>query len=298
MNRKFRKVAMLSAMALLSSQASAALLLGSGASGNTTLVQIDTVAQTVTTVGDPGEYGPEIQLTPDASTVLMTDTSGNLWSIDPSDGSNLGSTTIIFPDTPDDNENTATALEFVGGTLYAAFDRAGPETNPGYLGTINPATGATTGIGTLTGMNAPAGGLAYSGGTMYAVSSANSEFSQLYTVNLATGAATLVSDITFGGNQVEAMTALAIVDGVAYTKSNDTTGGVDENVLYSLDLNTGELTEVFDMGQYVVALTTATATTGGTGEASAIPTLPQWAMIIMALVLATFGASRLRQHKA
>jgi len=297
MNHNFRKLAILSTMALLSSQANAAQLFGSGSSSDTTLYQIDTVAQTVTAVGDMGEYGPEIQLTPDASTVLMTDTSGNLWSIDPNDGSNLGSTAISFPDTPNDNENTATALEFVGTTLYAAFDQAGPESGPGYLGTINPATGSTTGIGTLTGMNAPAGGLAYSSGTMYAVSSANSEFSQLYTINLVTGAATLVSDITFGSSQVEAMTALVIVDGTAYTKSNDSTGGVDVNFLYSLDLNTGELTELFDMGEFVVALTIGTATAAD-AESSPVPTMTQWAMIIMALVLVGFGASRLRRHTA
>ncbi len=125
----------------------------------------------------------------------MQDVNGSIWSVNPITAVNYGPTVVSFPDTPNDNERTATALEYVGDTLYAAFENPGPETGPGFLGTLNPATGATTGIGVLTGMNAPAGGFAYWNETMYAVSSADSRFFQLYTINLATGDA-LVADIT------------------------------------------------------------------------------------------------------
>lgn len=244
---------------------------------------IDTDGPTVTLLGNGGgSYGPEIQLTPDGSTLLIATTSSELVHVSPTTGTQTGVVTVVYPTlpAPHDDLNVSTAMEYVGGTLYAAFDESGPETGPGYLGTINPANGATTAIGELTGMNAPAGGLAYSNGVMYAVSSANSVFSQLYTVDLATGAATLIADITYQGAQVEAMTALAIVDGVAYTKSNDTTGGVDNETLYTIDLSSGALTPVFDMGQFIIALTNAQ-----TEQAEAIPTMGTWGFIVLVVGL-------------
>ncbi len=298
MKNVLRSFWIVAALLPLSITANAALLFGHDRDSN--LFLIDTVAQTATLVGDMGlgNRAPELELTPDGATLVLPDNEELVWSVDPATGANSGSIAISFPDTPADNEDTVTALEYVGNTLYAAFDQAGPETGPGYFGTLNPATGATTGIGTLTGMNAPTGGLAYSDGTMYAVSSANSEFSQLYTINTATGAATLVADITLSGNQVEAMTALAIIDGVAYTKANDIVGGTDQETLYSLDLITGALTELFNMGENVVALSRGEEFETERAATQAVPTTSQWAMILLTLLLVSFGVRRLTQRRA
>jgi hypothetical protein len=297
MKTVLRTFAILAALSTLSFTANAALLLGHDARNN--LFMVDTVTQSVTLVGSMGleSRSPELEFTPDGASLVFPNTNGTVSTVDPTTATVTGSTAISFPDTPDDNENTATALEYVGNTLYAAFDRAGPETNPGYLGTLNPATGATTGIGTLTGMDAPAGGFAYSNGTMYAVSSANSRFSQLYTIDMSTGAATLIADITLNGNQVEAITALVIADGVAYTKANDDVGGTDQETLYSLDLTTGALTELFSMGERLVALASVSGTDAAV-TTSAIPTASQWALVLLVLVLATFGLRHLTRRRA
>ena len=136
---------------------------------------------------------------------------------------------------------------------------------------------------------------AYWNDTLYATSSADSRFSYLYTINLATGEATEVAPITLAGEPVEAMSALEIVDGVAYTKSNDRynpTNGIAPQSLYTLDLTTGELTELFDMGVFIVALTRGDAVAH-----SAVPVASTWALISLVLLLAVFGVQRLgRRH--
>ncbi|MCB1699536.1 MAG: hypothetical protein KDI14_01675 [Halioglobus sp.] len=291
MTNYLRPLSLLAVIVTLSIEAHAASFY---ASSRDNLYLIDTDAQTTTLVGSLGTLGPEIQLTPDEATILLPDRSGNLLSFDSATAASTGSVAINFPSNPP-NMNTATALEYVGSTLYASFDQAGPESDPGLLGTLDPATGATTAIGTLTGMNAPSGGFAYDGGTMYAVSSANSEFSELYTINLGTGAATKIANITFGGAQVEAMTALVIVDGVAYTKSNDTTGGVDQQMLYSLDLATGQLTEVFDTGQDLVAFTSAPPVPAAPpASTTPVPTISAYGLVLTMLGLLLIAGRRLR----
>ena len=103
-----------------------------------------------------------------------------------------------------------------------------------------------------------------------------------------------IADITLGGDQVEAMTALTIVDGIAYTKSNDTTGGTDQDTLYRLDLTSGALTPVYTMtaGNFV-GLTSAASPT-----AQSIPVMPGWALAFLGALLAGLGLTRLRKHNA
>jgi hypothetical protein len=263
---------------LVTSQAHAAILYGhnSDLQGGTGfgLYRIDTVAQTVTLVGADAcrtDSGPDIQLSPDESTIYMSrpgwirsnrpPEAPSLFLIDPTTGLNTGTLNLSgFPGTTD----TPTALEFVGSTLYASFHEAGPEDIDGILGTLDLSTGAITPIGPMTGMNRPTGGLHYVGGTMYAVSATDNNDSRLFTVDLNTGAATLVAPITLGGVQQELATALAYADGKMYTLLN-----YDTN-LYSVDLSTGFLTLEFDLGVWMNSLTSEFRTIDLTIEAAEI----------------------------
>jgi hypothetical protein len=274
-----------------SSSALGAQLLGmvQGNPGN--LVRIDTAAQTSTVLGSISVTGgfngcPDIELSPDGTSLVCAPPEADLQFFSAANGSALRSTPIAYPAAPEAFD-VSTALEYVGTTLYASFDVAGPETNPGSLGTIDPQTGATTLVGVLTGMNAPTGGLAYDGTTLYAISSANTVFSELYTVNRGTGAATKIADVTLNGQRVEAMTALVIADGVAFTKSNDTTGGTNRETIYSINLATGVLTPVYTTTFNFSTLTSAVATVAT--PAVSVPVGTQWMLAMLALLLAGTG---------
>jgi hypothetical protein len=253
------------AFLLVTSHAHAALLYGHGNldffDPDGDLYQIDTVAQTVTLVGvDPARSssGPDIQISPDNSTIYMSrpgwDNSG-LFLIDPSTGLNTGTLDLSgFPSFIDEfgilrTTDTATALEFVGSTLYASFHEAGPEIYDGILGTIDLSTGLITPIGEMTGMNRPTGGLSYVDNTMYAVSSTFNNDSRLFTVDLGTGVSTLVGNLTLDGWQQQSATALVFADDTMYTLLNG-----DAN-LYSVDLSTGAMTMEFDLGVEMNSLT-------------------------------------------
>lgn len=239
--------------------AESANLFGHGYYGDDSLYMIDPVAQTVTLVGVAAEerYGPDIQFDPSANTIYMSQTAweegeedtvvGNLLLIDPSTGLNVDSLALSgFPE----SAHTPTALEFVGSTLYGSFHESGPESGDGILATINTSTGSIIEIGAMTGMNRPAGGLSYVGGIMYTVSATDNNDSALFSINLGTGAATLIGNLTLDGMQKEAATALAYTNGKMYTVLND-----ESTFLYSIDLGTGVLTEEFDMGVDMNSLT-------------------------------------------
>jgi hypothetical protein len=276
-----------------STSAMGAVLLGMERGNPGNLVRVDTTAQTSTVLGpitvtDGFNGCPDIDLAPDGTFVVCAPPDGSLQRFSAVNGSALGSTPIAYPTSPE-IFNVSTALEYVGSTLYAAFDVAGPEIDPGALGTINPQTGATTLVGVLTGMNAPAGGLAYNGTTLYAVSSADSVFSELYTVNLATGAATKIANITLNGQQVWAMTALTIEGGVAFTKSNRTEGGTNPQTIYSLNLATGALTPVYTTTFNFSTLTSAGFTPQTQTQAVLVPVGTPWVLATLALLLAAVG---------
>lgn len=236
------------------------------------LYKIDTAAQTVTLLSaDPAreDSGPDIQMSPDNSTIYMSralwwdDTiDESMFLIDPATGLNTGTLSLSgFPRYIDSGGSPAiagvpTALEFVGETLYASFHESGPEDYNGILGTIDLNTGAITAIGEMTGMHRPTGGLAYVAGTMYAVSATDNNDSRLFTVNLSTGAATLVGNLTLGGVQQETATALAYADGTMYTVLADS----QDTNLYSVDLGTGALTLEFDLGVRMNSLTAGSDT--------------------------------------
>ncbi len=255
------------------------------------LYRINTVTQTVTEVGtDPlrESSGPEIQINPSGNTIYMSqagsERSDDMLLINPSTGMNTGTLSLSgFPG----NTNTATAMEFVGNTLYAAFHQGGPEAPDGILGTINTTTGAITEIGPMTNMNRPTGGLAYVNGTMYAVSATDNNDSRLFTINLSTGAATLVGNLTLDSTQQQSATALTYADGKLYTvlygESTD---------LYSINPATGELTVEFDSGVLVNSLTTVQET-----SPKSIPTLNEWGMIVFSLLMGSAAIFIMRKQK-
>jgi len=171
-----------------------------------------------------------------------------LFLIDPTTGLTIGTTQLLgFPSFIDEYgevqvTDSTTAMAFVGSTLYASFSKYGYGEHTMILGTIDLSTGEITEIGKMTGMNMmPTGGLEYVGGIMYAVS-AGTGLSSLYTINLDTGAATLVAPITLNDDQIRGATALAFADGKMYTLINRAAE------LYSVDLITGVLTEEFNLG--------------------------------------------------
>ncbi len=250
----------LSAATLAGPPASAVTLFGHG-DFDGVLYSIDTDTMVVTGLNAPNTErdccGPEIQISPNGSTIYWSTTDfddfpQSLVSIDPVTG--LTTDSLMLSGHPLDEignlTDTLTALEFVGNTLYGSAHDAGPETRPGVLVTVDLATGAMTEIGHMTGMNRPTGGMAWTGQTMYAVTATNNNDSSLFTIDLATGEATLVTPLTIGGAATDTVTGLAYVDGVMYAVTNRGT-----NDLYSIDLATGEMTALFNMGLSVNSLT-------------------------------------------
>ena len=239
------------------------------------LYRIDTVAQTVTAVGnDPARdsSGPEIQLNPTGTAIYMSQANDDMFLINPATGLNTGSLSLSgFPD----STNTVTAMEFVENTLYGSFHQSGPESNDGILGTINTSTGAITEIGAMTGMNRPTGGLSYVNGVMYAVSSTDNNDSRLFTVNLVNGAATLIGNLTLNSVQQQSASALTYADGKLYTVLY----GQSTN-LFSINPATGELTVEFDTGVSLNSLTTAL-----NSSSASIPTLSEWGMVLMIILI-------------
>ena len=270
--------------ATFGSQAEAAILYGHGHFDHT-LYQIDTSSQSVTSIGTGvNRQGPEIEFTPDGSSILFSDRFGpdKLSSINPANGQTASS--VIFSGFPLDQNgtqtNAITGLEYVGSTLYGSAHQAGPESTPGELVTVNTSTGALTTIGTMTNMDRPTGGMDFFNGIMYAVTSTNNNDSALFTINLGTGAASLVASLTIGGVQTETVSGLASAGGSMYALHSRFPG--DTN-LYSVNLTTGAMTVAFDMGKPMNALT---AHSGQVPEPTTIA--------IFSLGLFGFGVARRR----
>lgn len=226
--------------------ASADLLYAHGKS-DSTLYEIDLVAETVTAVGTDPRSGPEIELSPDGSEILFSTKFAEILSIDPTTGLTTSSLALSgFPPGTD----VLTALEFDGSTLYGAAHESGVEENPGVLVTIDLGSGVLTSVGEMTGMNRPSGGMDLLGGTMYAVTSTLNSDSSLFSIDLATGAATLIAPLTIDGFEADVVSGLAGAGGTLYALQS---GGDTE--LYSVDLATGEMILVFDLEIAMNALT-------------------------------------------
>ena len=272
----------------MSAQVQAETLLGYSG-GLDTLYTIDTIIATATPVGtDNSGICSEIELGGGVVYAADTGLNTNLHSIDPLTGLVTGTLTMIFPPGGD----VLTALEFVGGTLYAGLTTEGG--GPTFLTTVNLTTGVVTMVGP-TGVLSPLGGLAYDtvSGTMYACSAGGSA-GQLFTINLATGAATLVGPITVGGNNV-GTTALEFgPSGTLYSLPN--TGARLAGHLLSVNPATGVAIDLGDLGiADMNALTTAPI--AAVVPPKAVPTLSEWVMIIMGLLLLFMAFKRMRKNR-
>ncbi len=133
-------------------------------------------------------------------------------------------------------------LEEVGGVMYAA-GFAGAFGNSLHI--LNPVTGAATPVGLFTQAE-PIGGLAYdtNTGIMYGMTTpggGGAGFSSLYTVNLGTGATTLVGNtgLRFGSLEFGP-------DGNLY--AGGTGGGAENGILYRISTATGAASFIGPMG--------------------------------------------------
>jgi len=193
--------------------------------------------------------------------------SFQLYEIDPTDGSQISVviTTGVY-----------NGMEFVDGTLYASVIDCGG--CPSDFGTVDPATGVETIIGP-TGFNAVTG-LAYdsASGTMYgSLGGGDAASGSIVTINMATGAATVVGP-------------------TGYDKVGSIEFGSDGNLYGGLTANDstapGSLILVNpSTGAATVVVTTPYSMTGlaesapGSGAQVSVPTLSQWALILLSMLL-------------
>jgi len=254
-----------------------------------TLYSIDTVSQTVTPIGSEpgGRRGPDIAIDDAGTTIYMVTTQGTLLLISPTTGLNTGSLPLSgFPVGTD----TATALEFVGSTLYGAFSRSAQMTHPVVLGTIDTTTGVISEIGSMAPpLPTPSGGLEYANSTMYTVNATYVAPSSLYTVNIASGVATEIAPLTLNGVPQKTATGLAYADNKMYLIRS--IFGAYAN-LYSVDLVTGVLTIEFDMGVALSSLTSVPQ-----ASPTPVPAWNEWGLIILLLLLIGIGCVMTRRQK-
>jgi hypothetical protein len=237
-----------------------------GQSSRGTLYVIDPVAETAFELRSSSVSGSEIQLTPDGSAVLFAERRGPLHSLNPVTGLSTSSLTLVGM--PVDTD-TLTALEFVGPTLYGAAHLAGSreQVGPGILVTIDSVTGNVTEIGPMTGMIRPTGGMAFHNGVMYAISATEYSDGKLFSVDLASGVATLIAPLTIDEAPTDNVSGLTMWNGTAYAAHCPACSG---EPLYTLDLVSGEMTPAFDLGVSMNALTAVPEPTSALQHASAL----------------------------
>jgi len=247
----------------------------------------------------------EIQISPGKTLLYAPDTEENelLHVLDPRSGSVVDSVTMSLPtsgfcadspeiacsrdvDCPDETcllSNVITALEFVGGTLYAGFTREGGA-RPSQLVAIEPATGEVTEVG-VTGVFAPLGGLAYdqTSSTLFAISAGGTP-AELFHVDRFTGAAQSIGLVTIGSLGVGGMTALTFGDdGVLYGLPNPRSERAGH--LLSLNPRTATALDLGDLG--VMRM-----------NALALPEAGSWWAVLTALAsVSAIGFARSRTKK-
>jgi hypothetical protein len=95
--------------------------------------------------------------------------------------------------------------------------------------------------------------MAFYAGVMFAISSTEYADSSLFSVDLSTGAATLIAPLTIGGAATDTVSGLAVWNGSAYALHCPACPG--DTLLYTLDLASGEMVPAFDLGVSMNALT-------------------------------------------
>ena len=230
----------------------------------TSLGTIDSVTGAGTVIGPFGHvlcYSLAIDV--DVANTIYVACAGNLYTANPTTGAlTLVGAMVPAPHYGLEIDNS--------GQLWAAANNS--------LYKVDKTNGTTTLVGAMgAGVNVPMD-LAFSpSGTLYIADGSD----KLYTVNTTTGAATLVGGLS-----------VAFIMGLMFDS-----GGTLFGVTYA---NPGSL--------YTINTTTAVATlVGGTGlnrphngsfvpAATPVPTLSQWAMIVMATLLVLIGVVAIRRQ--
>jgi hypothetical protein len=169
------------------------------------------------------------------------------------------------------------------------------------LYTINTATGAATVVGSL-GVGLPSGnGLAFLGNTLYYASSTAASGGRLYTLNQATGAATLATVMTYpatfgpntsrpAGMKFDPTTGTlfaVVVNGVPLSEAG--TGNLWS--LGTIDKTTGVVTFIGRTQNQMDGLAVVA------GAPTTVPTLSEWAQILMVAVLVVTAIWTLRRRR-
>lgn len=180
---------------------------------------------------------------------------------------------------------TVPDLAFFGNTLYG-WSRA---TNS--LSTINLATGALTSVG-ASGLAAfsQGGGLAINGAGQGFVSITGTTPGTLDSVNVATGAGTTGPAIT-GAPTTDSMLAMAFSPaGVLFAVNSNRSGSPTTNFLVTINTATGAVTSIGALPGDTDAIAFAA------GAPAPAPTLSEWALILLGLLIATIGVTAIRRR--
>jgi hypothetical protein len=259
--------------------------------------------------------------------------NGNLFTVNPATAASTLVGPILVGGAP--VSITGMAAHPVTGVLYAIVSNNSP-TNPNTLITINPATavgtlvgalgqngsdisfnsagtlfvflqGATNQLGTVniaTGLVTPLGasGLAafVSGGGM-AINGAGPAFvaehgsnGTLDTINTATGVGTAGPAMN-GGAGPEAIDAMAFsAGGVLFAVNTNRSGSPTTNSLVTINTTTGAVTTIGALPGDTDALAFAA---GGLAGSAAVPTLSEWALVALALLLGLTAAGSTGRRK-
>lgn len=194
--------------------------------------------------------------------------SFTLYEIDPTNGSQISvvSTTGAY-----------NGMEFVDGTLYASIITEGGGDSD--LATVDPATGIATIIGP-TGYSGVTG-LAYDGnsGMMYGLlGGGNAASGSLVSLNMATGAATIIGPTGFNK-----------VGSIEFGSDGNLYGGLTQNdqtapeSLILINTATGTGTVVGNTTFSISGL--AESTPGDVPVPPPVPTLSQWALILLSMLI-------------
>lgn len=268
--------------------------------------QIDSTTLVTTTLGTFAGDGttnnsPEIQLDPSGTILYTGNSCGSvLVSINTNTFAETVTTLTGMPvntttgaGNADSIHDSLGAMEFVGNTLYASTIACGPEEYDSALVTINTVTGVITEIG-FSNLAHPTTGMAYDPvtSTMYGVSGTSNNNSQFFTIDLATGTASSIQQITFNGVQVDSITGLVLgLDGGFYAVVSSDNNGLFRTNLYQLDPATGALTDLGDTGSWMVAITGPQIVAPGAAPTQ-VPTLSQWALFALISLLGIYGVRR------
>ena len=252
-----------SSTALADTPLDCALLLGSSQSGE--LFNINPYTGSATLIGIMPSGMTEIVYDNLAGKLYAEESDGgvNLWTIDPTTGSPLGSVVHVY--------GALNGMEFVGSTLYATFITMGG--NPSDLVIVDTATGNLTLVGP-TGFG-PISGLAYdkNSGVMYGIT-AGGGIGVLVTIDLTTGVATPIGPTGFDH-----------VGSIEFGPDGNLYGGIAQggslmpNYLIRIDPATGAATPVGDTGFSITGLASCQAQ-------APVPTFSAWGMVSFALLLA------------